>query len=86
MFYCTCFYFVVSKNIGLNSSQYFIVKIPNERELQQIAFNCSKDIDFKGFMNLYKKCTANPYYFLVIDTILALHNHLRFRSNAFKRI
>ena len=37
--------------------QYFIVKIPNKREFQQIAFNHSSDIDFKDFMNLYKKCT-----------------------------
>ena len=59
MFYCTCFYFVVSKNIGLNSSQYFIVKIPNERELQQIAFNCSKDIDFKGFTKNVQQIHTN---------------------------
>ena len=28
---------------------YFIIKIPNKRELQQIAFNHSSDIDFKNF-------------------------------------
>ena len=27
-------------------------------------------------MNLYKKCTTEPYYFSVIDTILASHNPL----------
>ena len=32
-------------------------------------------------MNLYKKCTAKPYSFLVIDTTLALDNPLRFRKN-----
>ena len=32
-------YFVVPKNIRLNSTHYFIMKIPNKRELQQIAFN-----------------------------------------------
>ena len=56
-------YFSEPKNIRLNSSHYFIMKIPNKRELQQIAFNPSSDIDFKDFMNLYKKCTAKPYYF-----------------------
>ena len=56
-------YFTVSKNIRLNSTHYFIMKIPNKRELQQIAFNHSSDIDFQDFINLYKKCTAKPYSF-----------------------
>ena len=47
----------------LNSTHYFIMKIPNKRELQQIAFNDSSDIKFKNFINLYKKCTAKPGYF-----------------------
>ena len=37
------------------------MKIPNKRELQQIALNHSSDIDFKDFMKIYKKCTAEPY-------------------------
>ena len=61
----------VPKNGRLNSMLYFIMKTPNKREFQQIALNHSSDIDFKGFMNLYKKCTTNPYFFLVIDAILA---------------
>ena len=55
-------YFTVPKNIRLNSTYYFNIKISNTRELQQIAFNHSSDIDFKDFMNLYKNCTANPYF------------------------
>ena len=31
------------------------MKIPNKRELQQIALNHSFDIDFKDFMKIYKK-------------------------------
>ena len=50
------------------------MKIPNKRELQQIALNHSSDIDFKDFMNIYKKCTTEPYSFLVNDT--TLHNHI----------
>ena len=50
---------------------YFIMKFPNKRELQQIAFNHLSDIDFKDFMNLFKKCTAKPYSILVIDATLA---------------
>ena len=47
-------HFAVPKNIRLNSTHYFVMKIPNKRELQQIAFNHSSDIDFQNFMNLYK--------------------------------
>ena len=42
--------FAVSKIIRLNSTHYFIMKIPNKREFQQIAFNPSSDIDFQDFM------------------------------------
>ena len=38
------------------------MKIPNKRELQQIAFNHSTVIDFEDFMNLYKKCTAKSHF------------------------
>ena len=31
-------YFAAPKNIKLNSTRYFIMKIPNKQELQQIAF------------------------------------------------
>ena len=37
-------------------------------------------------MNLYKKCTAKPYSFLVTDTTLASDNPLRFRKNLLERI
>ena len=80
------FYFAVSKSIRLNSMHYFIMKISNKKELQQIAFNHSSDIDFEDFMNLYKKYTAKPYSFLVIDATLTLHNLLRFRKNLSERI
>ena len=56
-------YFAVPKDIRINSTYYFIMKIPKKQELQQIAFNHSSYIDFKDFMNRYKKCTAKPYSF-----------------------
>ena len=74
-------YFAVPKNIRLNSTHYFVMKIPNKRELQQIAFNHSSDIDFQDFIKFYKKCTAKQYSFLVINTTLASDNFLRFRKN-----
>ena len=51
-------YFKVPKDVRLNSTHFFIMKIPNKRELQQIALNHSSDIDFKDFMKIYIKCTV----------------------------
>ena len=59
------------------------MKIPNKRELQQIALNHSSDINSKDFFKIYKKCTAEPYSFLVNDATLASNNPLRFRKNLF---
>ena len=72
------------KDIKLNSTHFFIMKIPNKRELQQIALNHSSDIDSKDFMKIYKKYTAEPYSFLVHDTTLPSDNPLRFRKNLLK--
>ena len=48
------------------------MKILNKQELQQITFNHSSDIQFKHFINLYKKCTAKRRYsFLFLDVTLA---------------
>ena len=59
------------------------MKIPNERELQQIALNHSSDTDFKDFIKAYKKCTDKPYSFLVNDTTLASDNPSRFRKKLY---
>ena len=53
----------------------------NKRELQNIAFNHSADIDYKDFMKIYKKRASDPYSFLTIDTSLLANNSLRFRKN-----
>ena len=53
------------------------MKILNKRELQQIALNHSSDIDFKDFMKIYKKCTKEPYSFLVNNTTLLSSDPLR---------
>ena len=73
-------YFKVPKDAKLNSTNIFIMKTTIKRELEQIALNHSSDIDFKDFINIYKKCTAEPYSFLVNDTTLPSDNHLRFRK------
>ena len=77
-------YFKVPKDVRLNSIDSFIMKIPNKRELQQIALNHSSDIDYTYFIKIYKKCTAEPYPFLVNDATLPSDNPLRFRKNLLK--
>ena len=56
-------YFKVPKDVRLNTSHFFIAKIPNKRELQQIAINHSSDINTEDLINIYGKCTAVPYSF-----------------------
>ena len=68
-------------DVRLNSTHFFIMKIPNKRELQQIALNHSSDIDSKDFMNIYKKCTTEPYSFLVNDTTLLSDDLIRLSDN-----
>ena len=46
-------YFKVPKDVRLNSTHFFIVKIPNKRELQQIALNHSSNISSKYFIKMY---------------------------------
>ena len=58
-----------------------MMKIPNNREPQQLALNHSSDIDFNDFMKIYKKCTAEPYSFLFNDTTLPSDNLLWFRKS-----
>ena len=77
-------YFKVPKDVRLNSTHFLIMKIPNKRELQQNSLNHSSDIGFKDFIKIYKKCTAEPYSFLVNDTTLPSDNPLRFRKNLLK--
>ena len=62
-------------------THFFIMKIPNKRELQQIALNHSSDIDFQDFMKIYKKYTKEPYSFLVNDTTLPSDDPLSFTKN-----
>ena len=76
-------YFKVPKDVRLNTTHFFIMKISNKRELQQIPLNHSSDINIKDFINIYKKCTDKPYSFLVNDTTLASDDPLRFRKNLY---
>ena len=77
-------YFKVPKDFRVNSTHFFIMKIPNEKELQQISVGHSSGIDFEDFIKIYKKCTSEPYSFLINNTTLPSHNPLRSRKNLLK--
>ena len=70
-------YFPVPKEVRLNSTHYLIMKINNKRELQNTTINHSVDIDYKDFMNIYKKYTKESF------STLPASDHLRFRENLF---
>ena len=52
-------YFKVPKGVILNTTHFFIMKIPNKRELQQNALHHSSD--FKAFMKICNRYTAESY-------------------------
>ena len=63
-------YFSVPKELRLNSTHYFIMKINNRKELQNIVINHSTDMDYKDFMKICRECTEAS-------------DPLRFRKNLF---
>ena len=73
----------LDEDVRLNSTHIFIIKIPKKRELRQTALNYSFDIEFKGFMKIYKMY-CRTILLLVNDTTLPLVNPLTFRKNLFR--
>ena len=60
----------------------------NSKQNRALA-NCNKhlsDIDFKDFMIIHKKRTAEKYYFLVNGTTLSSDNSLHFRKHILEGI
>ena len=73
--------FSVPKDVRLNTTHYFIMKINNKRELQNIAINHSADTDYQNFKKIYSECTKKAFNFLTTDTALPAGDPLRFRKN-----
>ena len=65
-------YFTVPKDVRLISTHFFIIKIPNKLDLQQIAFDHSSDIAFNDFMNIYKNYIAKLHAFLLNNSTLQI--------------
>ena len=61
-------YFSVPKDVRLNCTHYFLFKLNNKRELQNIAINHSADIDYDDFIKICRHSTKEPFNFLTIDT------------------
>ena len=57
-------YFLVPKDVRLNSTYYLIMKINSKRELQNIAINHSADIDYNDSIKIYRECTRKLSIFL----------------------
>ena len=74
-------YFKVPRVVRINTTYFFIMKIPNKKEVEQIVSDQSSDIDPKYFMKIFRKYTAELYSFLVNDTTLPSNDPLRFRKN-----
>ena len=72
-------YFQVPKDARLNTTHFFITKISKKREAKEIAIDHSSDIDFKDFIELYKKYATHPH------SILA-NNPLCFWKNLLKEV
>ena len=56
-------YSKVPKTIRLNGTHYFIMKVPNKRELQQIASNILLTLILKISRNFIKNILKNHSYF-----------------------
>ena len=59
--FITWSYFSVPKDVRLNSTHYYIMRISNKTELQNIAINHSADIGYKDCVKIYRECTKEPY-------------------------
>ena len=79
-------YFSEPKDVGLNTTHFFNIKIPKNQEIQQIAMDYLSGIDSKDFRELYRKYTADPYSFLVIDTTLPSDSPLHFWKNLLEEV
>ena len=74
-------YFKTPKDIRLNCTHYYLMKIGNKSEVRAIADRHSTDVNYNDFLDIYNGCIKQPYSFMTIDTTLAADDPLRFRKN-----
>ena len=78
-------HFLVPKNMRLNSTHYFIMKI-SSKQFHQITVIHFPGTDFKDFIKFYKNYPKKPYYFFVNNATLPAGSPLHFRCNLLERI
>ena len=73
-------HFKAPKDVRLNSRHDLIMKIHSRKDLQNIVFGNSADIEYKNILKIYKNCTNEPYSFLTLDTTLPADNSMKLRT------
>ena len=66
-------YFSAPKEVNNEDSQ--------QKRVTKIVTNHSADINYKDFIEIFRKCSREAYSFLTIDTKLPSDNPLRYREN-----
>ena len=56
-------YFKIPKDVRLNTSHFFIAKVPNKRELQQIAINIHQTLILKVLLIFIENVLMNHIFF-----------------------
>ena len=74
--FITQWYFDIPKEVRLNTTHLFITKIPNKRQLQQVAYNHSSDIHFNDFMNNVKKNVLKKN--ILFELMIRLYHQVTF--------
>ena len=76
-------YFKIPKDVRLNTTHFFIMKIPNKESFNKLHQILHKILALKISLRCTEECTAKLYSFLVNDTTLASDNSVRLTKNLF---
>ena len=72
--YTSCIYQIKFNTLPNNENS-------QQKSIAKYCFDHSADIDYKGFLKIYRSCTNKPYSVLTIDTKLLANKPMRFIKN-----
>jgi hypothetical protein len=80
---CSCIYLSqmyhkIPRDIRLNSTHLCIFDVCNKREMSLLSTELNSKMSNSDFINMYGKCTQDPYTFMYIDRE---NKHFPFRRN-----
>ena len=82
--YFTWFYhtvlFFCSNRCEIKFKTLFDYENQQQKRITNFAINICADIDYNGFMRIYRECRRKPYSFLTIDSTLPSRDPLRFKK------